>query len=43
LARIYDEYVVHHEDQDWVFRTWLAPTERGQRAAEALETKKSEG
>jgi hypothetical protein len=42
MARIYDEYVVHHDDQNWVFRTWFALTERGQQAAEALETKGSE-
>jgi hypothetical protein len=42
MARIHDEYVVHHDDQNWVFRTWFALTARGQQAAEALN-KKSEG
>ena len=38
LARIHDEYVVHHDDRNWVWRTWFALTERGERAAEALGT-----
>ncbi|RDH80166.1 hypothetical protein DVS77_04075 [Mycolicibacterium moriokaense] len=41
MARIHDEYVVHHDDQNWVFRTWFALTDKGKRAAEA-ETKGSE-
>ncbi len=43
IARIHDEYVVHYDDQDWVFGIWFALTDSGERAAEALETKKSEG
>jgi len=43
IARIYDEYVVHHDDQDWVFGIWFALTDSGKKAAEALERKKSEG
>ena len=39
MARIYDEYVVHHDDRNWVFRTWFALTDSGERAAEALTTK----
>ncbi|WP_123024720.1 hypothetical protein [Mycolicibacterium stellerae] len=39
MARIYDEYVVHHDDQNWVFRTWFALTTSGHEAAEALKEK----
>lgn len=42
MARIYDEYVVHHDDRNWVFRTWFALTERGEQAARALEATNSE-
>jgi hypothetical protein len=38
MARLHDEYVVHHGDQNWVFRTWFALTDSGERAAEALKT-----
>ena len=38
MARICDEYVVHHEDRNWIWRTWFALTDRGERAAEALGT-----
>ena len=38
MARIHDDYVVHHDDRDWVFGIWFALTERGERAAEALGT-----
>ncbi|WP_164478393.1 hypothetical protein [Mycolicibacterium stellerae] len=37
MARIHDEYVVHHDDQNWVFGIWFAPTVRGEQAAEALK------
>ena len=43
MARIHDEYVVHHDDRGWVFGIWFALTEQGERVAEALERKKSEG
>jgi hypothetical protein len=43
MARIYDEYVVNHDDQNWVFRTWFALTERGQAVAEALENQWADG
>jgi hypothetical protein len=33
LARIHDDYVIHHEDQAWSFSTWFALTESGQRTA----------
>ncbi|RDH80165.1 hypothetical protein DVS77_04070 [Mycolicibacterium moriokaense] len=42
MARIYDEYVVHHEDRNWVFRTWFALNGAGEQAAEALKSTKSE-
>lgn len=38
MARIHDEYVVHHDGRNWVWRTWFALTERGERVAEALGT-----
>ena len=38
MARICDEYVVHHEDRNWIWRTWFALTDRGERVAEALGT-----
>lgn len=41
MARIYDEYVVHHDDQNWVFGIWFALTDSGERAAEALGTEVS--
>jgi hypothetical protein len=43
MAQSHDCYVVHHDDQGWVFRTWFALTDGGERAAQALEAKKSEG
>jgi hypothetical protein len=43
MARIYDEYVVHHDDRNWVFRTWFALTDSGEQAAQALEAKSSKG
>jgi hypothetical protein len=43
MARIYDEYVVHHDDRNWIWRTWFALTDSGEGAAQALEAKKSEG
>ena len=43
MARIDDEYVVHHDDRNWVWRTWFALTESGEQAAAALEANKSEG
>ena len=42
MPRIHNEYVVH-DDQNWVFRTQFALTDSESRAANALETKKSEG
>ena len=41
MGRIYDEYVVHHDDRNWVFRTWFTLTDSGERAAEALGTEAS--
>jgi hypothetical protein len=41
MARIYDEYVVHHDDRNWIWRTWFALTDSGERAAEALGTEVS--
>lgn len=38
MARICDEYVVNHDDRNWIWRTWFALTERGERAAGALGT-----
>jgi hypothetical protein len=43
IARIHDEYVVHHDDRDWVFGIWFALTDSGEQAAQALEAKKPEG
>ena len=43
MAQTRDDYIVHHEDGSWVFGIWLALTERGERAAQALQTKKAEG
>ena len=43
MARIYDEYVVHHDDRNWVFRTWFALTDTGEQAAQMLEGKTSKG
>ena len=43
MAQIRDDYIVRHEDGSWVFGIWFALTERGERAAQALEAKKSEG
>jgi hypothetical protein len=39
IARIHDDYVVHHDDRDWVFGIWFALTDSGERAAEALGTR----
>lgn len=41
MARIYDEYVVHHDGRNWVWRTWFALTDSGERAAEAIGTEVS--
>lgn len=38
MSQVHDEYVVHHDDNDWVFGIWFALTERGEQAAQALET-----
>ena len=43
MAQIHDWHVVHHDDQGWVFGIWFALTEQGERVADALERKKSEG
>jgi hypothetical protein len=43
MSLFYDEYVVHHDDQNWAFGTWFALTDSGEHAAEALETEQSEG
>ena len=43
MARIYDEYVVHHDDRDWVFRIWFALTDTGEQAAQVLEARTSKG
>lgn len=36
MARIIDSYVVHHDENEWVFTIWLALTDTGQRVAEQL-------
>lgn len=39
MARIYDDYVVHHDPRDWVFRIWFALTDRGQKKPKPLKPK----
>jgi hypothetical protein len=39
MYRFYDEYVVNHDDSDWVFGIWFALTERGEQAAQGLEAR----
>lgn len=41
VALFHDKYIVHHDDQNWVFGIWFELTERGERAAEALGTEGS--
>ena len=43
MARICDEYVVHHDDRNWIWRTWFALTDSGEQAAQVLEAKTSKG
>src|SRR5690349_2565262 len=41
MDRIHDWYVVHHDDNKWVFGIWFAVTDLGSRTAEALEAGES--
>jgi hypothetical protein len=42
MARLREKYVLHYDDQNWVFGVWFALTDSGEQAARALETKGSE-
>lgn len=42
MARLHDEYIVHYNDENWVFRTWFAQTESGEHAAKALSADESQ-
>ena len=35
MARIHEEYVVHYDDQNWVFGTWFALTDSGKQVAKS--------
>jgi len=37
INRIYDDYVVHHDDRNWVFRAWFQLTESGEQRVDVAE------